>query len=69
MSFNETDYVYVKKWLDNTVKFGICFVLNSGRIGVSFNDGSVMVLSEFGVTFNFSLKGLNFEKFSILDYP
>lgn len=61
---------YVKKWVNFSEKFGIGYILNNGVIGICYNDKTKIVLSNFGITFNyFSSKGQDYQTYSIVEYP
>lgn len=52
-------------------KFGIGYILNTGIIGIYFNDQSTIVLSNFGITFHYmkNVKNKEYSTYNILKYP
>jgi polo-like kinase 1 len=49
----EIDYIYVKKWIDYSSKYGLAYSLSNGNYGFFFNDYSKMVLSDGGKVINY----------------
>ena len=69
----KVDYEYLKKWVNFSEKFGVCGIFNNGIICIYFNDKSKIVLSNFGITFNYigekSSSDGSIETFNVLKYP
>jgi hypothetical protein len=40
---NDSSFIFVKKWIDYSSKYGIGYALTNGSCGVYFNDSSKML--------------------------
>lgn len=68
----DNDYEYIKKWVNFSEKFGIGYILNNMIIGIYFTDRTKIVLSNFGITFNYIYTKndrVQTEQHNILTYP
>jgi len=64
------EYEYVKKWVNMSEKFGVGFILNSGIIGILFNDKSKIILSNFGITFHYiGYKESSHSTYTLFNHP
>jgi len=68
------DYIYVKKWVDYSAKYGIGYLLSSNSTGVYFNDATKILLNKDGHHFSYyekNLKDKNDEKkvYLLDNYP
>jgi len=70
--YDEVDFLYVKKWVDYSNKYGLGYLLSNGSVGVYFNDSTKIISSSCGSFFKYvgkEDKENEPEKYDFFDFP
>ena len=51
LNYPEANGVYIKKWIDYSMKYGLGYILSNGHVGVYFNDSTKIIYKPNGANF------------------